>query len=119
MKNVKLIIGYLLGVFMIFGAVGHIASPEVYSGFIPEFLSEDLVNYASLVLEGLLGIGVFIPKFRTKALQGIFILMILFLPIHIIDLFRDYPVIGSKTAAIIRVPVQFLLIFLAWFANKK
>ena len=45
--------------------------------------------------------------------------MLLLLPLHIIDLFRDKPVIGSMTAAIIRIPIQFLLIFLAWFGKEK
>lgn len=119
MKKVKLIIAYVLGLVLFAGAAGHISNPEIYAGFIPDFLSEDLVNYGSAIVEGLLGLGVFIPKYRTKSLMGILILMILLLPIHIIDLFQEEPVIGSKAAAIIRVPVQFLLMFMAWFAKSK
>lgn len=119
MKIIKRIIAYLLGLLLIAGALGHLSNPEVYSGFIPEFLSEDLVNYSSALVEALLGIGVFIPKFRNKALTGIFILMILFLPIHTVDVFLENPVIGDKTTALIRLILQFVLIFLPWFAKRK
>jgi hypothetical protein len=50
---------------------------------------------------------------------GIMILMIAFLPIHIIDIFRENPVIGSQVAALIRVPVQLLIIAGAWYAWKN
>lgn len=119
MKIVKLIIAFLLALLMIMGAFGHIFNPEIYNGFIPDFLSRDLVNLGSAIVEGLLGIAVFIPKFRKQALGGIFILMILFLPIHAIDAFQENPVIGSKTVAYIRLPIQFILIWMAWFAKRK
>jgi uncharacterized membrane protein len=44
--------------------------------------------------------------------------MIAFLPLHIIDVFLDNPAIGSKTLAYIRLPLQFVLIFWAWKANR-
>lgn len=119
MKKIKLVIGWLMGVILILGAVGHINSPEVSSGFIPDFLPKQLVHIAAAIVEAALGIGVFIKPYRKKALYGIFILMILFLPLHVIDLFRETPIIGSQTAAIIRVLVQFVFIFLAWFSNKE
>ena len=40
--------------------------------------------------------------------------MLLFLPIHISDVFSEAPAVGSHNAALIRLPVQFLLIFIAW-----
>jgi len=107
-----------MGVILILGAVGHVTSPEVSSGFIPDFLPKQLVHIAATIVEAALGIGVFIKPYRKRALQGICILMILFLPLHVIDLFREAPIIGSQTAAIIRVLVQFLFIFLAWFSSK-
>lgn len=103
---------------LIFGAVGHFLTPENYTAFIPEFLPENLVNWGAGIVEGLLGIGVFIPSYRKKALLGISILMILFLPIHAIDLFRENPAIGTKTAATIRLVVQFVFIYLPWYASK-
>jgi uncharacterized membrane protein len=118
MKLAKKIIGYLMAALLIFGAVGHFLTPENYTGFIPEFLPEQLVNWLTGIVEGLLGIGVFIPAYRKKALLGITVLMILFLPIHVIDFLSENPVIGTKTAATIRLVVQFVFIYLPWFAYK-
>jgi hypothetical protein len=46
--------------------------------------------------------------------MGIMILLVLLLPIHIWDLTRKKPAIGSKKLAIIRIPIQFLLIYFAF-----
>jgi len=46
-------------------------------------------------------------------------MMLVFLPLHIIDIFKENPAIGSHQAAIIRLPVQFLFIAWAWYIHKK
>jgi len=119
MKYVKLGLTFLFGAFMIFGGVNHFLKPEMYYPFIPDFLPQSFINLSSGVLEIVLGVGAFIPATRSKATMGIFILMILFLPLHIWDVFKEHPAIGSHLAAIIRVPVQFLFIFITWFISKK
>lgn len=119
MKIVRLITSIILGLFMIFAASGHITNPDMSSGFIPDFLPEKLVHVLTALVEAGLGVLTLIPKTRQLGLKGIFVLMILFLPIHIIDLFRASPVLGSVQAAIIRVVVQFVLILLPWFAMGK
>lgn len=116
---IKKIISYLLGILLIVGGVAHFTSPGISSGFIPDFLPTTLVHAVIGVLEIVLGLGVFIPKWKEKAMLGIMILMIGFLPLHVIDIFRDNPVIGSQVAALIRVPVQLLLIAGAWYARKS
>jgi uncharacterized membrane protein len=118
MKILKLVLSIILGLFIIFGAYGHISSPEISGGFIPDFLPKTPVHILTAIVEAGLGVLTLIPSTRKYGLTGIFLLMIAFLPIHIIDLFRENPVIGSKSAAAIRLVVQFVLIFLAWFANK-
>lgn len=118
MKILKLALAIVLGLFLIFGAYGHISTPEMSNGFIPDFLPKSAVHILMAVIEASLGILTLIPRTRKYGLTGIFFLMIAFLPIHIIDLLSENPVIGSKMAAAIRLLVQFFLIFLAWFANK-
>ena len=118
MKILKLVLSIILGLFIIFGAYGHISSPEISGGFIPDFLPKTPVHILTAMVEAGLGILTLIPSTRKYGLTGIFLLMIAFLPIHIIDFFRENPVIGSKRAATIRLVMQFVLIFLAWFANK-
>lgn len=115
----KTIIRGILGGILILSAAGHIFNPEPTSGFIPEFFPKTIVHIIISIIEGSLGIGVFVPSFRQRALTGIIILMLLLLPLHIMDLFREEPVIGSMAAAIIRIPIQFLLIYLAWFSREK
>ena len=44
--------------------------------------------------------------------------MVAFLPIHIWDLFKEVPAIGSQNAAIIRLIVQFIFIALTYLAYK-
>ena len=64
-------------------------------------------------------VGVFISRYRSVATLGIFLLMIAFLPIHVIDAFHDEPAIGSKALAYVRLPLQFVLIGWAWFVYKR
>ena len=73
-----------------------------------------LVNYLVGIIEFVLGIGLFFTETVIPASIGIFILMVLFLPIHIWDVTKERPVIGSKKMAIIRIPLQFLLMYCAY-----
>jgi uncharacterized membrane protein len=119
MKNFKLALTFLFGAFMIFGGVMHFVHPANYRPFIPGFLPADLITYLSGIVEIIVGIGVFIPSYRSWATLGILVLMVLFLPLHIVDVFKENPAIGSHQAALIRLPVQFVFILWAWFINKK
>lgn len=119
MKSSKHILTLIFGVFMILGGVAHFVTPAMYLAFIPNFLPKEHINYGSGIAEIVIGICVFIPRFRTQATLGILVLMVAFLPLHIIDIFRDSPAIGSHQLALIRLPVQCILIGWAWFINKQ
>lgn len=119
MKIAKLILTFLFGAFMIFGGVNHFLKPAMYLPFIPNFLPAEAINYLSGIAEIIVGIGVFIPKFRSLSTLGILIMMLIFLPLHVIDVFKEHPAIGSHQVALIRLPLQFVLIFWAWFIHKK
>ena len=119
MQYLKLGLTFLLGVLMIFGGVNHFRHPAIYLPFVPDFLPGNFINLASGITEIVLGIGVFIPQFRQRSAFGIFLLMIIFLPLHVWDVFRENPAIGSHKMALIRLPIQFLLIFIGWFISKK
>ncbi|MEI9921460.1 MAG: hypothetical protein WDO14_22135 [Bacteroidota bacterium] len=101
------------------GGLNHIFNPKFYKYFIPGGLPKLTVNYVSGILEILLGAGVAFVETRYWSAAGILILMILFLPLHVIDLFRERPAIGSRLLAIIRLPVQFLLIWGAWWLMQQ
>ena len=110
---------FLLGAFIAYAGTSHFRKPEIFLPFIPDFLPQTLVNYAVGLLEIILGVGIFIPQFRQQAAWGIFILMVAFLPLHIIDVFSKNPSIGSHQAALIRLPIQFVLIGWAWFITRE
>lgn len=119
MDKMKLVLTFLFGAIMILGGMMHFINPEMYNPFIPDFLPKDLVNYVTGILEIAVGIGAIIPRYRSAGTLGILVLMLAFLPLHIIDVFKDNPAIGSQQAALIRVPLQFLFILWAWFIHKK
>lgn len=96
----------------------HFISPEFYFPLIPDFLPKNIINILAGLAEIILGIGVIVPALRKKALWGIFILMVIFLPIHIWDALKENPAVGSKSIAMLRIGIQFVLIFLPWFAQK-
>ena len=78
-----------------------------------------LTNILTGIVELGLGIGLLFKKYRKQAAFGVFLLMIAFLPLHFIDVFKDHPAIGSKTVAMIRLPLQFVLIYWAWYIFQQ
>ncbi len=119
MKIFKLILTFLFAAIMVWAGINHFLKPAMYAPFIPDFLPKDAVNYLSGAAEIIFGIGVFIPRFRSMATLGILVLMLLFLPLHIIDVFATKPAIGSHQVALVRLPIQFVLILWAWYIHKK
>ena len=118
MKIFQLIVLFILAFLMLAGAFNHLYAPETYKEFIPEFFPETLAHMLSAVAEAAIGIALLIPKYRKWGGLGFFILMISFLPIHIWDLTKDAPAIGSKVTAIIRIAVQLLFIAAGWWIYK-
>lgn len=111
MKKIGTIV---FGLLMLFTGAMHFIKPEIYNPFISDFLPKLAVNYATAVVEILIGVGMFIPSLKSKASMVFLLLMIAFLPLHIADVFRQNPAIGNLTVAYIRLPLQFVLIYLAY-----
>ena len=118
MMKVKKALTFLFGAAMIFAGITHFRKPEMFFPFIPDFLPEVPINYLVGAVEIIVGVGVFIPPFRSQAAFGILLLMVAFLPLHIIDVFKDSPAIGNHQMALIRLPIQFVLIGWAWFISR-
>ncbi len=104
---------------MLFGAYNHLAAPEFYSAMIPPFISESFANILSAIVEFVIGVALLISKYRKWGGLGFSGLMVAFMPLHVWDLFREEPAIGSTNAAIIRLFIQFVLIFLGWLVYKR
>jgi len=119
MGKIWIVIRVIFAIFMIYAGVQHFVKPDFYIPFVPSFMPfTTAIIYSSGILEILLGILLLIPKFAKLGALGIMLLMLVFLPIHVWDVFSDTPAIGSHTAALIRLPVQFLFIALAWKIKK-
>jgi uncharacterized membrane protein len=119
MKTVKLILTYLFGAFMVYGGINHFLKPEMYYPFFPDFLPKAALNYLVGVLEIVVGVAVFIPRFRALGTLAILWMMLAFLPLHIVDVFSENPAVGTHQIALIRLPVQFVFILWAWFIHRK
>ena len=115
MKKIWFLLKVILALFLIFGGIQHFISPNNYIAFVPSFLPFTIaIIYVSGLFEILFGLALFFKKLETIGAWGILILMLLFLPIHIWDVFSNTPAIGSHNAALIRLLIQFVLIFIAW-----
>ena len=115
------IVSILLAVLMMVAGIQHIWNPDFYLPFVPDSLPFPMaIVYASGIVELLLGVVTLFlnHKYTKYGLLGIFALMVIFLPLHIIDAMKDQPVIGSPTLAYIRLVFQFVLIWLAWGSYK-
>lgn len=119
MKHLVLFLKILMALLLVSGGFNHFYQPEFYNSMIPDFLPKIIVNYISGIVEILLGIGLFIKGYEKKSAYGVFLLMIIFVPIHIWDYTKETPMIGSKLNAIIRLLMQVLFIAWAWFLYKK
>ena len=115
MKIVWKTLRILFALFMLYAGVQHLLKPEFYIPFVPSFLPFTMgIVYVSGIAEILVGIFLLIPKYAKLGAMGLLLLMLVFLPIHIWDVFAENPAIGSQKAALIRLGVQFLFIAIAW-----
>lgn len=114
METFAWILKFVFAGFFAFAGIMHIIKPKFFKHFIPKPLPKNLVNYVVGLIEFGLGVGLLFPQYPKYSAIGIMILMVLFLPIHIWDVTRERPAIGSKKLAIVRVPIQFLLFYFAY-----
>jgi len=115
MKILWTAVRIIFAIFMAYAGVQHFLKPEFYIPFVPSFLPfTTAIIYVSGIIEIVLGLMLFVPKYSKLGATGIMLLMLVFLPIHIWDVFSDTPAIGSHQAALVRLPVQLLFIAIAW-----
>ena len=121
MKYIWNFLRILFALFFVYAGTQHFIQPEFFNAFVPKFLIFKLpIIYASGATEIVFGVLLLITRYTHVAASGILILMLLFLPIHIWDVITDTPAIGSHQAALLRLPMQFVLIALAYkFRNTN
>lgn len=110
---------YFFALIMLGGAAYHLIAPEFYDSITPNFVELQLANITAFIVEAFVGILLLIPRTRRFGAICFTLLMLAFLPIHIWDLTRDEPAVGSTTNAWIRLAIQFLLIAGGyWFVKR-
>ena len=115
----------IMAIFYINVGVKHFIDPEWFLYIIPpylKFIGLELV-YISGVFEILLGTLLLFPKYRRISAYGIILLLIFVYPANIYLAFNEEPQqligISSFMASWVRLPIQFILIGIAYIHSKK
>ena len=104
---------------LIIAGVYHFVNPLFYHPFMPEWFPKPLANAAGGAAEILIGAAMLYPATRVAGLYAAAALMLIFLPLHVVDLLRDRPLMGTKAIAVGRLVLQFVLIgWLFYEANQ-
>ena len=101
----------------VFAGVMHFIKPKMYMRIMPRYLpNHKFLVYLSGIAEIVLGLALCIPVFKTIAVYGIIAMLIVFLLVHF------YMLTGKKASAgipkwilILRIPLQFGLMYWAWW----
>ena len=115
----------IMSIFYINVGVKHFVEPEWFLFIIPPYLKcigLELV-YISGVFEISLGALLLFPKYRKISSYGIILLLIAVYPANIYLAFNEEPQqligISSFMASWVRLPIQFVLIGIAYIHSKK
>jgi uncharacterized membrane protein len=122
MRNVKLILKWLLAIAFVLAGIYHFLNPTFYLKMMPPVLPAPLfLIYLIGVFEIALGILLLISKFTHFAAWGLIALLIAVFPANVYmamnpQVFPEF----SSTALYLRLPLQLVLIALMfWFTRKK
>lgn len=121
MKILKLILKYLFGAAFVLAGIIHFYKPEFYLRMMPPMLPASLfLIYLSGFFEIALGVLLLIPKYSRLAAWGLIGLLIAVYPANIYmamhtELFPEF----SPTAQYIRLPLQLIMIALAFWLTKN
>lgn len=100
--------------------VNHFKNPKFYLGIMPSFLpAHQMLNIVSGIAEIVLGIGLLFNASRQVSAYLIIAMLISFFLIHIPHLFNPPKMAqGKYWFLVLRIPIQFLLIYWAWIVSR-
>lgn len=110
-----IVLQYVMGVLMIAAGIYHFINPKFYDPFMPDWMPKRLSNFAAGAVEIAIGAMLFLPSTVKWGGLAFCLLMIIFLPLHVMDLLRNKPLVGSKLIAVIRLILQFAMIYYGWW----
>ncbi len=107
---------YLIGIVFIFAGFYHFKKPKIYERIMPPYLpAKSTLVLLSGSIEMVLGLMILNPATQQMAAWGIVGLLILFLPVHVYMLQNEKASLKlPKWILILRIPLQFGLIYWAW-----
>ncbi len=99
----------------IFAGVSHFRIPKFFMAITPPWVPRpELVNVVVGIVEILLGIFLLIPATRIAAAWGVIVLLIVVFPANVYHFQKSLRKKRKVTATLIRMPIQFLLIYWAY-----
>lgn len=107
---------YLFGLLLILAGANHFRKPDVYLRIMPPYIpmKSSMVSFSGIA-EMVLGFMLLNPETQIMAAWGIIGLLILFIPVHIFMIQNEKASLKlPKWALIIRIPLQFALIYWAY-----
>ena len=107
---------YLMAALYIFAGVMHFVKPKMYLRIMPRYIpNHKLMVTLSGVAEIGLGVGLCFPKTKNIAIYGIIAMLLVFLLVHFYMLSGEKQAAGiPKWILILRIPLQFALIYWAY-----
>jgi uncharacterized membrane protein len=116
LKLVRVVFKVLFAAIFVFGGFNHFRDPELYLEMMPPWIPWHLgLVYVTGALEILLGALFLIPRFTRPAAWGLMALLVLIFPANLhMALHPDFYPEFSPLALWIRLPLQGVLIAIAW-----
>jgi uncharacterized membrane protein len=127
LTRLKRLLRYVMGVFYAAAGVMHLVAPKTYARVVPpQFPQPVALVYLSGIAEIVLGIGVLIRRTRRWSAWGIITLLIAVFPANVYmatgdvatDAVPDWADNITRTAMWVRLPLQGVLIFWAWWYTR-
>lgn len=111
---------YLMGIMYVIAGINHFIKPKMYVKIMPPYIPAHLsMVYLSGIAEIVLGIAVCFAMTKNYAIYGIIAMLLVFFTVHFYMLSSTEAGAGiPKWILILRIPLQFLLIWWAWFYLK-
>ena len=108
---------YLMALLYFLGGILHFIKPKIYLRIMPKYLpNHSLLVVLSGISEIILAIGLCFPETKNIAIYGIILMLIIFLLVHFYMLSSEKAGAGlPQWILIIRIPLQFVLMYWAWF----
>lgn len=120
MATIRTLSAWIMGLAYIATGINHFRDPEFYLKIMPPYMpAHELMVQLSGVAEIVLGVMMFIPRYRKLAAWAIITMLIVFMTVHIHmvmnpQLFKSVP----EYILWLRIPLQFVLILWAYWHTR-